>query len=208
MYRYMVSFIAALAFSASFFFVLVDVIDVHQTKITSDDDLRLVEFIRLKKEDPLQKKVRVKPKKTKPKKKPLRPKISTPKPEQPKVSHTKLNLNKHLNLDLTATSALGDAYVMGFGESAIYASVLPLVRVDPINPKRAKMMKKEGYVKLEFTITQFGNVKDIVVAESKRDNLFDYSAIRALTKWKFKPKLENNIAIEQRAMVQLNFERK
>jgi protein TonB len=48
-------------------------------------------------------------------------------------------------------------------------------------------------------------VIDIKVLESEPKNVFDRSAKRALSKWKFKPKIENNTAVEQRASVQINF---
>jgi protein TonB len=67
------------------------------------------------------------------------------------------------------------------------------------------MMKKEGYVKLEFTITAFGTVKDVAVVESRPANLFDTSAKNALLKWKFKPKVIASQAVEQRAMIQIDF---
>ena len=67
------------------------------------------------------------------------------------------------------------------------------------------MMKKEGFVKLEFTITAFGAVKEVAVVESDPPQLFDDCATRALLKWKFKPRVEQDKAVEQRAMVQMDF---
>jgi protein TonB len=87
----------------------------------------------------------------------------------------------------------------------VSTNVLPLSTIQPIYPKRAKMMKREGYVKLEFTITPFGTVKDVAVVESKPPKLFDNSAKNALLKWKFKPKVVASQAVEQRAMIQIDF---
>lgn len=115
-------------------------------------------------------------------------------------------MNINLPINMAASSALGDALVATAGGREVNANVIPLARINPIYPKRAKMMKKEGFVLLEFTITQVGSVKDIDVVEAQPPNIFDRSAKRALAKWKFKPKIENNLAIEQRASVKINFE--
>ena len=105
---------------------------------------------------------------------------------------------------MAATSALGDAMVATSG-GAVNANVIPLARINPIYPKRAKMMKIEGFVALEFTITQLGTVRDIKILNSQPPKIFDRSASRALSKWKFKPKVVNQVAVEQRASVQINF---
>lgn len=204
--RVVTSFIAAMVFTTLFFLVLKTTIEVRQSGHISDDNLKVIDFVRLKKENLLTKKERVKPKKPEPKKQPPKPKVKIPKPKQPKVASKPVKpLDLNMPLDLSASSALGDALVSGYGERAVNGNVIPLVRIDPIYPKRAKMMKKEGYVKLEFTITEFGGVKDISVVESAPDRLFNSAATRALMKWRFKPKIENNQALEQRAMVQINF---
>ncbi len=93
-------------------------------------------------------------------------------------------------------------------KQSIDTNVVPLVRVNPIYPKRAKMMKKEGYVKLEFLINTAGRVKDISIVESHPQGLFDVAARRALLKWKFNPKIENEQAVEQKAVVQIDFKLK
>lgn len=204
--RVMISLVGAIFFSVLFLLTLSTTINVRNVSMSADDDLRYIDFVRLKKEQKLTKKERVKPKKPEPKKKPVKPKINIPKPKQSNITpRTMQPLNLDLPVDLSATSALGDAMVAGYSDRAISTNVIPLVRIDPIYPKRARMLKKEGYVKLEFTITKFGSVKDIVVIEADPVRLFDSSAKRALTKWKFRPKVENNQALEQRAMVQINF---
>lgn len=204
--RVMISFVGAILFSVLFLLALASTIDVRNISMSSDDNLRVIDFVRLKKEQKLAKKERVKPKKPDPKKKPIKPKVNIPKPKQPKVASRVMEpLNLDIPVNLSATSALGDAMVSGLSDRAISTNVIPLVRIDPVYPRRAKVMKKEGFVALEFTITEFGSVKDIEIVESQPEKIFDSAAKRALTKWKFRPKVENNEAIEQRAMVKINF---
>lgn len=188
------------------FWTLQSMIRVASTPPGLNDRLHMVDFIRIKKERPLVKKERVKPKKPVPQKQPLKPKIDIKKEiqmEKRPLMHT--NIDMDMPIDLSAVSALGDAYVSGFGTQAVSTNVLPLSTIQPIYPKRAKMMKKEGYVKLEFTITIFGTVKDVEIVESQPAKLFDTSAKNALLKWKFKPKVVRNNAVEQRAMIQIDY---
>jgi len=128
------------------------------------------------------------------------------------------NLNLDIPLNLSAVSALsdarvavsaentlGDAHGIGIGGRAVNTNVIPLSRINPVYPKRAKMMKKEGFVVLEFTITPFGTVKDAVAVRAEPKNMFENSAVSALLKWRFKPKVEDNKPVEQRAMIQMDF---
>ena len=206
MLRVLSSFTVAMLFSMLFLLVLKAAIEIRHAASDGNDNLRVIDFVRLKKEQPLAKKERVKPKKPETRKRPPKPKLRIPKPQQPKIAAKPIQpLDLNLPLDLSATSALGDAQVSGYGESAISTNVIPLVRIDPVYPKRAKMMKKEGYVRMEFTITEFGGVKDITIVEAEPDRLFESAATRALMKWRFRPRIEDSQALEQRAMVQINF---
>lgn len=206
MLRVLISLTAATLFSIMFLLALKTTIEVRNVSLSADDNLRFIDFVRLKKEQQLTKKERVKPKKPEPKKQPVKPKVNIPKPKQSKVQPRVIEpLNLDLPIDLSANSALGDAMVVGYSDRAISTNVVPLVRINPVYPKRAKLMKKEGYVKLEFTITEFGSVKDIKVVEADPVRIFDSAAKRALSKWRFRPKVENDQALEQRAMVKINF---
>ncbi len=200
------SIVPAVAVVFGLFWILQGMIHVAVAPPTVREKLHPVDFVRLKKERPLIKKERVKPKKPKPQKEMHKPKIDIKKEvkvEKQPPMHADMDLD--LSIDLSAVSALGDAYVSGFGKQEINTNVLPLSTIQPIYPKRAKMMKKEGYVKLEFTITPFGTVKDVEIVASHPARLFDNSAKNALLKWKFKPKVVADQAVEQRAMIQIDY---
>ena len=206
MARLVSSFAAACFFSIIFLFALKASIDVSGSHPVASDNFRVIDFVRLKREDLLTTKQRVKPKTPEPKKQPIKPKVDIPKPVPPEKLERRVmqRLNINLPIDLATSSALGDAMVSVAG-GEVNANVIPLARVSPIYPKRAKMMKTEGFVLLEFTITQTGNVRDIEILDSQPPNIFDRSASRALSKWNFKPKIVDKMAVEQRASVQINF---
>ncbi len=72
---------------------------------------------------------------------------------------------------------------------------LPIVRVAPVYPSRALSRGIEGHVDLSFTVTTAGTVKDPVVLEST-SSLFDRAAIRAVLKFKYKPRVVDGQPVE------------
>jgi protein TonB len=75
--------------------------------------------------------------------------------------------------------------------------VVPLVRVEPQYPMSAKQRGVEGWVELRFTITAAGTVADIVVTASVPGTVFNKSAVQAVSKWKYNPKIENGTAVDR-----------
>ena len=66
-------------------------------------------------------------------------------------------------------------------------------------PTRALAKRLEGYVLVEFVVTQTGSVKDVVVLESTAD-LFERPAIEAALKFKYKPRIVDGVAVEVRGV--------
>lgn len=78
--------------------------------------------------------------------------------------------------------ALGDA---GFTDG----EYLPIMKVQPNYPRHALARGIEGFVMLEFVVTENGNVRDPVVVEAQPPGIFDGAAIQAALKFKYKPKI-------------------
>ncbi|MCL7421444.1 MAG: energy transducer TonB, partial [Methylobacter sp.] len=89
--------------------------------------------------------------------------------------------------------------------TGVSSNVVALVRVPPKYPRRAANRRIQGWVKIEFTITRTGTVKDAVVVEAKPNGIFDRVALEAINKWKFKEKRVNGAPVEQRAVQVLQF---
>lgn len=79
----------------------------------------------------------------------------------------------------------------GFALSASDGDYLPIVKVSPIYPSRAQTQGIEGFVLLEFTVTETGSVVDPIVIEAKPEGVFDEAAKRAVVKFKYKPRVDN-----------------
>jgi biopolymer transport protein ExbB len=71
---------------------------------------------------------------------------------------------------------------------------LPLVRVLPIYPAQALRQKLEGWVIVEFTIAETGAVKNARAVESSH-SIFDFAAVRAAEKFKYRPRIHNGIPV-------------
>ncbi|MEM8799286.1 MAG: energy transducer TonB [Pseudomonadota bacterium] len=84
-------------------------------------------------------------------------------------------------------------------ETAADREVLPIVRVEPVYPTRAASRGLEGFVMMEFTVLASGAVdpESIEVIESEPSSVFNRAAIRAVRKWKYKPKIENGKPVDQ-----------
>ena len=77
---------------------------------------------------------------------------------------------------------------------------IPLVRVPPDYPARAVNRGIEGWVLVEFTITGTGAVKDAKVVDSKPGTIFNDAAVKAISRWRYNPKVENGQPVERRGV--------
>jgi protein TonB len=52
-------------------------------------------------------------------------------------------------------------------------------------------------VKVQFTITTTGTVKDPMVVDADPKNIFDDAALKSIARWKYNPKVEDGAAVER-----------
>ena len=72
---------------------------------------------------------------------------------------------------------------------------LPIVRVVPIYPRRALTRGIEGYVLVEFVVTETGSVRNPLVLVSDPPGFFERAAVSAVLKYKYKPKVEDGRSV-------------
>jgi TonB family protein len=88
----------------------------------------------------------------------------------------------------------------------IAANDLTLVkRVNPAYPSKAEQKRVEGWVELDFTVTETGEVKDIAVHAADPPGVFNQAAIGALAQWRYKPVLHDDTPRPQRARIRIRF---
>lgn len=83
------------------------------------------------------------------------------------------------------------------GEIDQDGDAMPKVRITPRYPRDAAIKGLEGYVTLTFDISTTGSTKNITILDANPRGVFERDAKRALRKWKYSPKMEGSIAIEQ-----------
>jgi protein TonB len=86
----------------------------------------------------------------------------------------------------------------GFGISGgTDTDVLPLVRIPPEYPPRALARGVEGWVRVQFTISVNGTVKDAIVVAADPENVFDSAALASVSRWRYNPRIVNGEAVER-----------
>lgn len=91
---------------------------------------------------------------------------------------------------------------------SVEISELEMLRmVEPEYPRRAWVRDIDGWIDLEFTVTEMGQTRAIEVTGAKSRGWFDRAAIEAVEQWQFRPELKNGQPIERRAKVRLQFTR-
>ena len=146
---------------------------------------------------------RIPPKPPPPKKPPPPPKMEID--QQQQISNMpKLDLP---NLDLPLIGGEG-MFIGNFGtvDKTAEGDIIPLVVIRPMYPRDAAMKGIEGWVKVEFTITAIGTVKDPRVIDSDPPRIFNREALRAILKWKFKPRVVDGVPVDRPATQIIGFD--
>jgi protein TonB len=83
------------------------------------------------------------------------------------------------------------------GVAGMDADVIPRVRVNPDYPPQAITRNIEGWVRVRFTVSAIGTVRDAVVMASEPGTTFDEAALKAIARWRYNPRVENGEAVER-----------
>jgi protein TonB len=90
-------------------------------------------------------------------------------------------------------------------QQQVEGDVIPVLVIRPMYPREAAIAGIEGWVRIEFTITETGAVKDPAIVDAEPPGIFNREAMRALLKWKFKPRVVDGVAVERRATQVIDF---
>ncbi|MBA55363.1 MAG: protein TonB [Pseudomonadales bacterium] len=178
--RIVFSTVPALIITLALYFLMMSLISTAKQTLGDDGERYVVDFVRLKQEEAVQTKDRKPEKPPQPEEPPpetVTPEMDAPDIEQNAISIAAAPIDKSLDI------------ATGFGLGAADGDFLPIVKVQPIYPRRALSRGIEGYVILEFTVTKNGSVKDPVVIEADPERIFDSAAIKAALKFKYKPRI-------------------
>ncbi len=180
---------------------------VMQALITVSGELKegggnlSVDFVRLKRDTAPEAKKREPPKREKPDAPPPPPQMNMAKAMNPgeAVGEIVPMVDTGMELEQATSLSAGGADT----------DVVPLVRVDPEYPPRARQQGLEGWVDIEFTISPVGTVQDARVIGSQPTFVFDRAALKAVRRWRYNPRVENGVAVARAGVkVRLRFELK
>ena len=201
--RYLSALLIGIGITLILFFIMQALIDSGDQQYRSDSDGQIMEFVRIKDDESLSFKDRRKPKKPEPPKEPQPPpKMIVEKQAKPTMNKIKIEIP---NIDLPTIAGGGPFLGNWAGNPLAEGDVLPIVRIDPQWPREALVEGIEGYVIVEVLIASDGSVRSAVVLESEPRRMFDRNVIRAVLKWKFKPRIVNGVPVERRAIQRLDF---
>lgn len=93
-----------------------------------------------------------------------------------------------------------------FWNNVVPAGELSLLKsIQPAYPPQAQRSLTEGWVELEFTVSEAGTVGDISIHGANPEGVFDAAATSALSQWIYRPILRDGKAVPQRARVRIRF---
>lgn len=188
MSRYINAVLFAFFITAALFMAMRTLIIGSEAKLTEPAKGRVIDFVRLKKDETVQKKQRKPQKPPKPEEPP--PEMDQPQMQSQDMTSHRSGLAFSANLDVDSGIEGGLALESGDGE------YLPIVKVAPIYPRRALSRGIEGYVIVEFIVTKQGTVRNPKVVEAQPEGIFNQSAMEAAKKFKYKPRVIDGTATE------------
>ncbi len=183
--RYFVALAIGGFAALSLLWVMQFLIATGQAAITEALDARFVDFVRVKREETVERK----------QEKPERPpEVDEQPPDLPQQDMDSSDLDSSVavsapnpDMNVGLDGELGDF-------SLAEGDYLPIVKVAPMYPRRAQSRGLEGYCDLQFTVTPLGTTADVSVIECT-SSLFERASVQALLKFKYKPRVVNGTAI-------------
>jgi protein TonB len=187
--RLLIALTLSLAVTLGLFFLMQSLI-VNSGPALSDPPVgSVLDFVRVKEEEQIERKER-KPQK------PPKPEAPPPQMQQPAPEAVSPDAAAGAAMDFSADVSTEVALDGGLALEGGDGEYLPIVKVAPVYPRRALQRGIEGFVIVEFTVTTSGSVRDPVVVEANPAGIFEQAAMDAALKFKYKPRVVNGVATE------------
>ena len=81
----------------------------------------------------------------------------------------------------------------------------PLKTVQPVYPAKARDHQQEGWVDVEFTVSETGKVQDVAIRAASSPGVFDDAALKAVNQWRYRPILRDAKPVPARTQIRLRF---
>lgn len=202
--RLFASTISGVLIALALFWLMHTLISGGAKALRADDDAVSLDFIQVDQDEIENLRKRTPPPKPEPPKKPPPPpKLTVSDPDRPQQQVPDIQMPK-INLGI----ASGQGPYLGnwaAGDPSAEGDVIPIVTIEPQFPREALLNGIEGWVEIEFTIEPDGSVSNPRVIASDPRRIFDRNAIRAIYKWKFKPRIVDGKPVARQATQRLEF---
>ena len=83
--------------------------------------------------------------------------------------------------------------------------LVALVKIQPKYPREALKDGKTGFVTVKLSVDEKGTVISAKIKESSPPRIFDAAVIEAVLKWKFKPRLIDQVPVKQAGLITIEF---
>ena len=185
--RFGMALVVSVVATFAVFWMMQSLVNSGGSVVNDQNHTRIQNFVMSRPDDDVQTKERLPRKPPETMKEPAQPQM--PKPDMARAdSSTAMDVGGfEIGTDLSVDAGLAG----GADTGASDGEFLPIVKVAPNYPRRAAAKGIEGYVVVEFTVTALGTVENPRVIEADPQGVFDREALAAVSKFKYKPKVEN-----------------
>ena len=170
-------------------------------RLPTVESTRLIDFVRLKHEENVQLKERLPPPPPERTAPPPRPQLDLHIAPQPALPQPDMAMNLDIPLSFGEGPSLGPV-----ATPQLDSGFVPLSRQPPEYPFKAARRGIEGWVRVAFDVTETGDVENVEVIESDPPGVFDIAASRAVSRWRFKPRIIDGQAVAGKASQVVEFE--
>ena len=180
--------VAGLGVALALAWFMYSLIHVSEMRLSQTDQVQMLDFVRLKREELVERKDR----------KPEKPEVTQEPEAPPNLDQSASDAGQ--TLAVSAPAPLGTGIGLersGIGIGSADGEYLPIVKVAPIYPRRALARGIEGTCVVRYSVTTLGTVRDVeVVSGQCSDPIFEHPSIEAAKRFKYKPRVIDGTALE------------
>lgn len=186
--RYLAALALAAVVTTGVLFTMHVLIATPQAKLDESGQRHFVDFVRVQRDETVQRAERRREKPTAPEAPPtasIQPRTDSVDEPQLEVSVPTAPVEMGLEMD-----------VQGLGLTAADGEYLPIVKIAPVYPAGAQARGIEGWCLVEFTVTTTGTTRDVKVVDADPKSIFNKTSINAALKFKYRPRVVDGEAVE------------
>jgi len=186
--RYLIALVLGAVVTVGVLFTMQVLVASPQSKLDEGGARHFVDFVRVERDETVQRKER------------RREKPTTPDAPPPQAVPQRVDNVNEAQVAVSVPAAPVDVgmemNVSGLGLAASDGEYLPIVKIAPVYPRVAQSRGIEGYCLVEYTVTTTGATRDIEVIDADPPGIFNNVSIAAAKKFKYRPRVVNGEAIE------------